>query len=484
MTGEAGKVIALLTDQVDHHHEDTMREIIETGAHHLEIDLAYAPTHGYHLAEVMDGQGVALPTIAVVPGRLPFRAEATGLHHTRDGDPPLDVSHHEETTDQGLLHLHGDRSLHIVRVDPATYLGAAEAQGATGMYRLEARTQASTSKIQHNPPPIRPSSPSQNVPRREPAVDVNRSLPYSRARQLSPSRTSRPESSSTSRRSSPSGGPERGGQTPLKNRSRSPSHFSPAHRFSAPSGNITPQDRGFTHDTEGKDSTRIYGNTDRLESDSTEPNQRRFGANPPTQPRSLGLRQSPPSGPSQGPRKIPSQPRGSQNYPFLSAPTRPRRGPSSRDGPWPSGTMSRRGPPTTPSQTPPSGPRASFSSGFPGGSNFRHPGSRQNSTVPASPSLPTPKAPNHLAGLCTVIPGGKLLPPVLDGVSEKRLSQLEADQEKLVEQMAEVQRSKRAVLRDWDRLDHESSICALKSELAEGHLQRMADETIGGGIPF
>lgn len=83
-----------------------------------------------------------------------------------------------------------------------------------------------------------------------------------------------------------------------------------------------------------------------------------------------------------------------------------------------------------------------------------------------------------------MIPGGKLLPPVLDGVSEKRLSQLEADQEKLVEQMAEVQRSKRAVLRDWDRLDHESSICALKSELAEGHLQRMADETIGGGIPF
>jgi hypothetical protein len=47
-----------------------------------------------------------------------------------------------------------------------------------------------------------------------------------------------------------------------------------------------------------------------------------------------------------------------------------------------------------------------------------------------------------------------------------------------------MQRSKRAELRDWDRLDRESSICALKSELAEGNLQRMADESIGGGILF
>jgi predicted alpha/beta hydrolase len=72
----------------------------------------------------------------------------------------------------------------------------------------------------------------------------------------------------------------------------------------------------------------------------------------------------------------------------------------------------------------------------------------------------------------------------LDAASEKRLAQLELDKEKLLEQMAETQRLKRAGLRDWDRLDRESSICALKSELAEGHLQRMVDESLGGGILF
>lgn len=63
---------------------------------------------------------------------------------------------------------------------------------------------------------------------------------------------------------------------------------------------------------------------------------------------------------------------------------------------------------------------------------------------------------------------------------EKRLALLDVDKEKIIEQIAETQRSKRAELRDWDRLDRENSICALKSELAEGHLQRMADESIGG----
>ncbi|KGO60410.1 hypothetical protein PEX2_033990 [Penicillium expansum] len=76
------------------------------------------------------------------------------------------------------------------------------------------------------------------------------------------------------------------------------------------------------------------------------------------------------------------------------------------------------------------------------------------------------------------------LPSLLDPAVEKRLAQLDVDKEKLLEQIAETQRSKRAELRDWDRLDRESSICALKSELAEGHLQRMADESIGGGNLF
>lgn len=82
------------------------------------------------------------------------------------------------------------------------------------------------------------------------------------------------------------------------------------------------------------------------------------------------------------------------------------------------------------------------------------------------------------------MPEGRSLPSLLDPAVEKRLAQLDVDKEKLLEQIAETQRSKRAELRDWDRLDRESSICALKSELAEGHLQRMADESIGGGNLF
>lgn len=120
---------------------------------------------------------------------------------------------------------------------------------------------------------------------------------------------------------------------------------------------------------------------------------------------------------------------------------------------------------------------------MPTGGGYRHSGSRQNSSTSAA-SSPAPRGPNHLAGLGSVVPGGRALPSPLDAATEKRLSQLEVDREKLLEQMAETQRSKRAGLRNWDRLDRESSICALKSELAEGHLQRMADESIGGGVLF
>ncbi|KAJ5722114.1 hypothetical protein N7488_000149 [Penicillium malachiteum] len=255
---------------------------------------------------------------------------------------------------------------------------------------------------------------------------------------------------------------DRNNQPPLRSRSRSPARPSPPHRPSADRGPMS---------------------IDGRESDVGESDQPRFGANVPTQPRGLGGRQSPPTGPSHGPRGIPPH-RGSQNLSVLSAPTRPRRGHGSRDGPWSSGPMPRRGPISSTPHGPPSGPRASFSSGMPGG-NFRHPGSRQNSTVSGPPpALPVPKPPGHLAGLATVIPAGRVLPSGLDPVAEKRLAQLEADHERLLQQMAETQRQKRAGLRDWDRLDHESSICALKSELADGHLQRMADEAIGGGVPF
>jgi hypothetical protein len=83
-----------------------------------------------------------------------------------------------------------------------------------------------------------------------------------------------------------------------------------------------------------------------------------------------------------------------------------------------------------------------------------------------------------------VLSNGKLLPG-LDPGSEKRLAQLDADRERLLEQISEKQRIKRAGLRDWDRLQRESAIGALKSELAEGQLQRMTEgEGLGGGSAF
>ncbi|KAJ5189788.1 hypothetical protein N7472_008802 [Penicillium cf. griseofulvum] len=208
----------------------------------------------------------------------------------------------------------------------------------------------------------------------------------------------------------------------------------------------------------------------------------RVGGNIPTQPKNHGSSPVtlPPSGPYQGPRPPSNPHRGPPHVSLLSAPTRPRRGPGPREA-WMGSPAIRRGP-TAPSQVPPAGPRASFSSPVPGGS-YRHPTSRQLSTPSVTQPL-SQRGINHLAGLCTIIPEGRSLPSLLDPAMEKRLAQLDVDKEKLLEQIAETQRSKRAELRDWDRLDRESSICALKSELAEGHLQRMADESIGGGNLF
>ncbi|KAJ5176452.1 uncharacterized protein N7482_002329 [Penicillium canariense] len=145
--------------------------------------------------------------------------------------------------------------------------------------------------------------------------------------------------------------------------------------------------------------------------------------------------------------------------------------------------MARRGPSIPSAHGTPSGPRASFTPPVSAGGHYRHPGARQHSSTSATLS-PGSKPPNHLAGLSSVVPGGRSFPSTLDAATEKRLFQLESDREKIFEQVAETQSAKRAGLRDWDRLDRESSICALKSELAEGHLQRMADESIGGGILF
>ncbi|THC94376.1 hypothetical protein EYZ11_006137 [Aspergillus tanneri] len=180
--------------------------------------------------------------------------------------------------------------------------------------------------------------------------------------------------------------------------------------------------------------------------------------------------ESPPSGPSQGPKSLSSQNRG-LNISLLSAPTRPRGGPSFKEGIW--GPTARRGPSSASSNIPPSGPRSHLPLG-PSTEFHRHAAYRQNSVT--TPSYPrTPKYTSYFAGLSSIVPGGKLLSSSMDISVEKRLSQLDADKDRLFEQIADIQTYKRTGVRDWDKFDRESSICALKSELAEGHLQSITE---------
>ena len=74
------------------------------------------------------------------------------------------------------------------------------------------------------------------------------------------------------------------------------------------------------------------------------------------------------------------------------------------------------------------------------------------------------------------MPGGKLAPSGMDPAAEKRLAQLEEDKKKLLEAIEEKQKAKRQGLREWDKTERESKREGLKSELAEGHLDRMTGE--------
>lgn len=132
MTGEGGKVIDRLTDQVGHPREDTT---LDTDVHLLEIDLAYVVTHGCHPVETMDVQEVVhLPITGVAPEPLPSRAEALGLVRTGEGVLLLDDFLRGETIDLDPLSNHGAPSLPTAKAGLVTYLVAAAAQGASGMH--------------------------------------------------------------------------------------------------------------------------------------------------------------------------------------------------------------------------------------------------------------------------------------------------------------------------------------------------------------
>ncbi|KAJ5619564.1 hypothetical protein N7510_003548 [Penicillium lagena] len=357
----------------------------------------------------------------------------------------------------------------------------------------------------------RPHSPSSGAPR-EHSESFNQGRSLSPPRRPSPAHALAAESEATSRRSSPAGYPDKAGlplngrgrsplrpsspsQLPSRSQARSPYSQDPVYQTAPSSSDRVTETPEFpqsnydaTFPTAGRgqdpDGRGVLRMSDHRLSDQSQMGGMRTSSNIPTQPRSHSGSPLPPSGPSQGSKiAAASQSRGSQNMSLLSAPTRPRRGPGSRESSWMGVPSARRVPVPAPSHGAPAAPRGSFTSPTPGGGSYRYPGSRQNS-IPSPGQPPASRFMNHLAGLCSVTPGGRTLPSLLDPVTEKRLSQLEADQVKLLEQIADTQRAKRTGLRDWDKLDRESSISALRSELAEGHLQRMADESIGGSILF
>lgn len=191
-------------------------------------------------------------------------------------------------------------------------------------------------------------------------------------------------------------------------------------------------------------------------------------ANIPSQPKSYNISQRHlQPGNSYNSNSLTPQRRG-PSISLLSAPTGPRGG-NPRESPW-----ARRVPTSTTPHGPPLGPRSSSVHAGLGNDFQQQPIHRQNSTTPTiEPRVQ--KFTDHLAGLSSIIPGGKLFSSSLDTTAERRLAQLEADRERLFEQTAASQRLKRLVTMDWDKLDRESSVSDLKSELAEGHLQCITD---------
>ena len=191
----------------------------------------------------------------------------------------------------------------------------------------------------------------------------------------------------------------------------------------------------------------------------------------------------------------------------LSAPTRPRGGPSfagrdSRDQPY-SGPQSHRGgraPPQSvyhapsrqqhdsrppPSDHIPHGPRAHHGHSAPFEPSYRAPppfrsNNSSSTTYPRTQRFNT----NHLASVPAIIPGGEALPSTLDPAARKRLAELEEQKKKLQDQIDEKQREKRRSLREWDSKERESRRDGLRSELAEEALEAMNGEGAGTGTAF
>lgn len=96
---------------------------------------------------------------------------------------------------------------------------------------------------------------------------------------------------------------------------------------------------------------------------------------------------------------------------------------------------------------------------------------------------------NHpsLAGMPSIIPGGKLMPtPVVDPAAEKRLSMLEEESRRLRDVIEEKERAKRRDLREWEVGEREAREANFRGELAEESLERLErdGEEGEGGAAF
>lgn len=178
---------------------------------------------------------------------------------------------------------------------------------------------------------------------------------------------------------------------------------------------------------------------------------------------------------SYDPPSIPTGPRASavSTYPAPSPP------PSRYDNiPAPSRYES--GPPSRYNDSNPPPPRKDFTSSNP--TPFR-PNNSSSSTYPRTQRFNTASSHtnNVLSVLPTAIEGGKKAPSALDPSSERKLIQLEDETRRLKEELEEKLTAKRKGLKVWDKLARESKREGERSELAEGHLDRLGGGGMGGG---
>ncbi|KIW66269.1 hypothetical protein PV04_08468 [Phialophora macrospora] len=115
-----------------------------------------------------------------------------------------------------------------------------------------------------------------------------------------------------------------------------------------------------------------------------------------------------------------------------------------------------------------------------GDSSFPFRGNNSSSTTyPRTQRFSTVQ--QHLATNEKIVPGGKLLPSGLPPDQEKRIKMLEAETERMRAEISEKQKFKREVLNEWEVRERESEREALRSDLAEQHLQQLMESDDGIG---